>query len=117
MKKMNQEKSPMKNVKEKFCPIEVFRLAFTVVSALIIIIITITSTPARAQFVCGGSTNGSGALTGGGATAAGSSDNFACGQNANASGNGSNNTATGTSANASGAKREHRDRKASLRQG
>jgi trimeric autotransporter adhesin len=63
--------------------------------------------PAHAQFVCGGSANGSEPQFGNGATATpGSPNNFACGLNANANNAGgstvSNNTAIGTLANASG---------------
>jgi hypothetical protein len=61
--------------------------------------------PAQAQFVCGGSTDGSEPQTGAGATAAGDARNVACGANANASSTGTPsaaNTAFGDGANASG---------------
>lgn len=67
---------------------------------------TLSPEPAKAQFVCVG--NATGALVplatadGDGATAAGSTSNFACGTSADASGGFSSNTATGFTANASG---------------
>jgi len=60
------------------------------------------ATTAHAQFVCGGSATGAEPQDGAGTNAAGAFGNFACGSDANASGNGSNNTATGISALASG---------------
>src|SRR5512133_3044298 len=59
-------------------------------------------TPAEAQFVCVGSNDGLAPFDAAGATATGSPNNFACGQNANASGNDSFNTAVGPRSNASG---------------
>src|SRR5579871_3739774 len=65
--------------------------------AITILAVTV-GTPAVAQFVCG-DTSGSGQ----GASAAGTSTNFACGQSSNAGGTSTiGNTATGASANASG---------------
>lgn len=57
---------------------------------------------AQAQFICGGSTTGAEPQTGGGAVAAGSAFNVACGTNASASGANSENTAIGTLAGATG---------------
>jgi hypothetical protein len=60
------------------------------------------ATTAQAQFVCGGSTDGSETQGAAGATATGSPSNFACGTDATASGTGSANVANGGAANASG---------------
>jgi hypothetical protein len=61
------------------------------------------ATTAQAQFVCGGSTDGSEPQGGAGATGAGSTANVACGSQANASGGvDSDNVAMGFAANASG---------------
>jgi trimeric autotransporter adhesin len=69
--------------------------------------LTIGIVPAQAQFICVGNATGTavppGTANGAGAAAAGTSSNFACGQNANAAGTNSSNTATGTAANASAA--------------
>jgi len=48
--------------------------------------VTLAPGSAQAQFVCGGSTDGSEPQTGAGATATGSGNNMACGQSANANG-------------------------------
>jgi autotransporter adhesin len=62
--------------------------------------------PAKAQFVCSGSEDGDDAPSGQGATAGGTggapANNFACGENANATGANSNNAATGNDAKAFG---------------
>jgi len=76
------------------------RVAFQPLGLALLAILSnlVISTTAQAQFVCGGSADGSG----GGAMAGGSVRNFACGTSANASGNRSANTATGTHAMADG---------------
>jgi hypothetical protein len=68
-----------------------------------VLAVCLAAAPAQAQFICGGSATGGEPQAGGGATAAGSANNFACGPTANASGAGSVNSATGNQSNASGA--------------
>ena len=58
--------------------------------------------PAQAQFVCAGSATGAAPVTGAGANATGSPDNFACGQFSDASGTGSGNSAVGAQSSARG---------------
>jgi hypothetical protein len=64
----------------------------------------VSAIPVQAQFVCAGSSDGGAPLTGGGATAIGSTANVACGSNASANGTGSGaaNLAVGIFANAEG---------------
>src|SRR6266581_2045148 len=66
--------------------------------ATLAVALCLGTAPVKAQFVCANT-----AFTGDGANASGSPGNFACGTNANATGNGSINAATGVQANASGA--------------
>jgi autotransporter adhesin len=68
-----------------------------------VLAVCLAAAPAQAQFICGGSATGAEPQAGGGATAGGSTSNFACGPSANASGAGSFNSATGNQADASGA--------------
>src|SRR6185295_4967232 len=75
------------------------------ISALLVvlgIIALLNFQHAQAQFVAGGSADGSEDQTGQGAYAGGSAGNTAVGPNANSSGTSSNNTAVGNLANAQG---------------
>jgi hypothetical protein len=47
--------------------------------APLVLALFLDTAPVKAQFVCAGSADGNAPLTGAGATAAGSSPNFACG--------------------------------------
>ena len=68
--------------------------------ATLAVALCLGTAPVKAQFVCAGNTD---ATAGGdGASALGSPDNFACGTNANATGNGSTNTAIGINSDAHG---------------
>src|SRR5205085_7844162 len=77
---LNSRRSSMQEIKSKFCSVQAFLLALTIVLSFIV------ATPARAQFICGGSVTGAPPQASGGATAAGSTTNVACGTTANASG-------------------------------
>src|SRR5260370_40623616 len=74
-----------------------------VVFALVVAVGCVLALPAEAQFICAGRVDGATAFGPQGASAAGSTNNVACGTNANASGAGSGNTAFGNGTNASGA--------------
>jgi autotransporter adhesin len=84
------------------------RIALLGICAIIAILAAVLTAPppAVAQFICVGNATGAavppGTADGGGATATGSTANFACGSTAVASGTGSGNSATGTNANAGG---------------
>ncbi|HZE53253.1 MAG TPA: YadA-like family protein [Bradyrhizobium sp.] len=68
--------------------------------ATLAVALCLGTAPVKAQFVCAGNTETT--ATGDGASALGSPDNFACGTNANATGNGSTNTAIGINSDAHG---------------
>jgi len=91
----------VKKAKRENCSLQVALRASIMIVGVILI------TPAQAQFVCGGSTDGSEGQNGGGANASGSTNNFACGPGATAIGTDSlagfftGNTAIGNGANAS----------------
>jgi trimeric autotransporter adhesin len=73
----------------------------TGLSALVLVL-CLGAVPVKAQFVCAGSADGNAPLSGGGANASGSSNSFACGAGADATGANGINAAIGTGANASG---------------
>src|SRR5713101_3293637 len=80
---------------KKSCLIQVVRLGIVALGLTLAI-------PAEAQFICGGSVDGTEPQGGGGATASGGVSNFACGTKAQALGRNGQNTATGIAADAHG---------------